>query len=275
MKVWSIGAVHAQSDENLPISAVEYLIGALTASDLSLAFLNFLNRLAPVDFLTHVQYMRRRTGSAIAPELLRGHSAPDIQNTTAQCFAIYRERFWKLDECTEVAQTLSDSCDHVAVLHFASGEGPAPWRREVYRRMQISDRLSIVYSTRKGTVFGVNLYRTSQRKPFLHGEICRLIAVAPLIRQVHCFALASSQQACVSIRRLEHAHHQLRTRFPELSEREVDVCSRIACGISAEGIAAEFGLSCSTVTTLRKRAYSKLRLRGIVPGRALLAELMQ
>jgi DNA-binding NarL/FixJ family response regulator len=64
-------------------------------------------------------------------------------------------------------------------------------------------------------------------------------------------------------------------RLPELSPRERAVCARIACGISADGIAAELDVAPSTVTTLRKRAYAKLARRGFGSGRALLERLAQ
>jgi DNA-binding NarL/FixJ family response regulator len=62
---------------------------------------------------------------------------------------------------------------------------------------------------------------------------------------------------------------------PELSARERAVCARIACGVSADGIAAELDVAPSTVTTLRKRAYAKLTRRGLGSGRAMLAGLVQ
>ena len=43
-----------------------------------------------------------------------------------------------------------------------------------------------------------------------------------------------------------------------LSSRERDVCARIACGLTADGIAADLDIAPSSVLTLRKRAYAKL-----------------
>jgi DNA-binding NarL/FixJ family response regulator len=63
--------------------------------------------------------------------------------------------------------------------------------------------------------------------------------------------------------------------LPELSERERAVCARIACGISADGIAADLDVAPSTVTTLRKRAYAKLARSGLGVGRFALHRLAQ
>jgi DNA-binding NarL/FixJ family response regulator len=62
---------------------------------------------------------------------------------------------------------------------------------------------------------------------------------------------------------------------PELSAREQAVCARIACGISADGIAVELDVAPSTVTTLRKRAYAKLTRRGFSSRRDALASFAQ
>lgn len=58
-----------------------------------------------------------------------------------------------------------------------------------------------------------------------------------------------------------------------LSPRELQVCARIACGITADGIAADLGIAPATVVTLRKRAYAKLADAGIVGGRWRLMHL--
>jgi DNA-binding CsgD family transcriptional regulator len=47
-----------------------------------------------------------------------------------------------------------------------------------------------------------------------------------------------------------------------LTERELQVTSRILFGISALGIAAEFTLAEETIATYRKRAYERLHIGG-------------
>jgi DNA-binding CsgD family transcriptional regulator len=274
MEVWNVGTECSDAGEVVSVGAVALLLDALDSPDPTQSFHAFLSHIAPIDFLTHVQYVRRRQGGLAAPELLAGHAAPEIRNTTAQCFAIYRERFWRQDECTSIAQKLSGEGNFIGAVHFTPDDVSAPpWRRDVYRRMQIGDRLSFLYSPAEGAVFGVNMYRTQRHGPFRRDEIERLTAVAALVRKIHASLLAAPVQRSSAVRRLETATRQLHQQFPELSEREVQVCARIACGVSADGIAAEFNLSGSTVATLRKRAYGKLRLHGIVPGRALLTEM--
>lgn len=273
MQIWNLGGESGSGD--LSIGAVRLLLDGLTSGDPAANFHAFLCELAPVDYLTHVRYVERHHGTPAPPELLAGHAAPDLRNTTAQCFAIYRERFWKQDECTSLAERLRVDESSMALVHFTPGDVSAPaWRRTVYARMQIEDRLTLVYSAAPGAVFGLNLYRTRRHGPFNAAEIERVRSVAPLVRQVHGSFLAASGFATpVLALRLERVSKLLRERIPELSPREGEVCARIALGMSADGIAADLRVSVSSVTTLRKRAYAKLRLRGIEPGRGSLASL--
>jgi DNA-binding CsgD family transcriptional regulator len=73
--------------------------------------------------------------------------------------------------------------------------------------------------------------------------------------------------------RIAKAHAAIQAKVPALSARELEVCARIACGISADGIAAELDVAPSTVLTLRKRAYAKLAQCGCGGGRLPLVRL--
>jgi len=97
--------------------------------------------------------------------------------------------------------------------------------------------------------------------------------VAPLLKQAHRAGLGSARRQQSLDVRVADAAAVLARRLPKLSLRERAVCARIACGISADGIAAELDVAPSTVTTLRKRAYAKLTRRGLAGGRSVLAQL--
>ena len=95
------------------------------------------------------------------------------------------------------------------------------------------------------------------------------------MKQAHRAVLGTRIDAPDIDARIERAAAALARRLPELSERERAVCARIACGISADGIAADMDVAPSTVTTLRKRAYAKLARRGLGAGRFALHRLAQ
>ena len=64
---------------------------------------------------------------------------------------------------------------------------------------------------------------------------------------------------------------RIRRSFPQLSQRETQVCARTIAGQTAEKIAAEFGMTSGTVLTYRRRAYQKL---GFSQAHDFLPELM-
>lgn len=274
MQTWQVasrpGAAPVQA------ASVACLLEASACAQPGAKLLAFIDSIVPVDHLSLVEYVARPREGVSTPELVEGLSAPDIPNVTPECFALYRERFWRQDEATRLAQHLGDESLPLMALRFAPADICVPsWRREIYDRVSLEDRLSFLYSPLHGSAFAINLYRNRRHGPFADAEIERLLAVAPLLKQAHCAALGSARRQQNLDARVADAVSVLARRLPELSPRERAVCARIACGISADGIAAELDVAPSTVTTLRKRAYAKLARRGFGSGRALLERLAQ
>ncbi len=263
----------------LPASAVAELLDAPQAGQPARRMLSCLNEVAPVDYLSLVAYDSPRGGQA--PLLVEGHARrAETRDVTAECFAIYRERYWRSDEATAIADQLhgqGGAAAPVTALHFHPGDVPvASWRREIYEREQLCDRLSFLYAPRPQSVFAINLYRRSPHGPFRPGEVQRLLGLAPLLRQAHRAALREpspvSEQKSPEAR-LQRALAALKTIAPSLSGRELQVAARIACGMPADGIAAELDVAPSTVVTLRRRAYAKLADAGLAGGRLALLRL--
>ena len=146
-------------------------------------------------------------------------------------------------------------------LQCSAQDIPHPdWRQEIYEREHLADRLTLVYAPAPRSAYSINLYRHQRMGRFAPQELERLLAISPLLRQVHHQALAASGATLDATQRVQQAEQRLALRAPALSARERAVCARIACGISADGVAADLGVAASTVLTLRKRAYAKLGL---------------
>jgi DNA-binding CsgD family transcriptional regulator len=274
MQTWHVAT--ASGSAPVAASSVAHLLEASACAQPAVPLLAFIDSIVPVDHLSLVEYVARAREGVATPELVEGLSAPDIPNVTPACFALYRERFWRQDEATRLAQHLGDESMPLMALRFAPGDICVPsWRREIYERVSLEDRLSFFYSPLHGRAFAINLYRGRRHGPFASAEIQRLLAVAPLLRQAHRAGLGHLVRQHDMDARIAHAASTLARRLPELSARECAVCARIACGISADGIAAELDVAPSTVTTLRKRAYAKVTRRGLGSGRAALASLAQ
>jgi DNA-binding CsgD family transcriptional regulator len=275
LETWHIEA--ASGAQPVPAKSVGLLLEAGCDAEPGSRMLAFLDQVVPVGYLSLVEYVTPTRRGVAVPQLVEGHAASNVPNVTAACFAHYRQHFWREDRATHIAQQMDRTGQALLTgLHFQAGDIHVPsWRTEIYERAQLADRLSFLYSPLPGSIYAINLYRHNAHGGFRPAEIERLLAVAPLLRQVHRLSL---RHACTGEqareRRLEQAERLLRQRLPELSPRERTVCARIACGISADGIAADLDVAPSTVVTLRKRAYAKLAARGLGPGRRQLAELL-
>ncbi len=223
--------------------------------------LTFLNTIAPVGYISVVEY-----GGAL-PLQVEGHADhAGRPNITAKCFSRYQARFSGADDVTRLAFALaqeSDSEAAVAVVVYDLDSIPdAAWRENIFVREHLTGRLSYVYAPLAHTAFAINLYRDEAAGTFQPSEIEQLMGVAPILKKVHR-AVLQARMPGLSVRvRLPSMLSTLAARAPQLSPRERDVCARIACGIGADGIAAELGLAASTVQTLRKRAYAKLSIHG-------------
>ena len=273
MQTWHVAAGR---DASVAVSSVACLLEASACAQPAAKLLAFIDSIVPVDHLSLVEYVARAREGVATPELVEGLSAPDIPNVTPACFALYRERFWRQDEATRLAQHLGDESLPLVALRFAPADICVPsWRREIYDRVCLEDRLSFLYSPLDGRAFAINLYRGRRHGPFASHEVERLLAVAPLLKQAHRAGLDSCTRQQDLDTRIAHAAAALARRLPELSARERAVCARIACGVSADGIAAELDVAPSTVTTLRKRAYAKLARHGSGSGRTALAGFAQ
>lgn len=274
MQTWQVAP--GSGAASLALSSVARLLEASACVRPASKFLAFIDSIVPVDYLSLVEYVARSREGLATPELVEGVAAPDILNVTPDCFAIYRERFWRQDESTRLAQHLGDESLPLMALRFKPADICVPsWRREIYDRVSLEDRLSFLYSPLDGCTFAINLYRSRRHGPFGSAEIERLLAVSPLLKQTHRAVLGGVRRQQSLDVRVADATTLLARRVPELSARERAVCARIACGVSADGIAAELDVAPSTVATLRKRAYAKLARRGRGSGHSVLATLAQ
>lgn len=278
----------APRHQALPANAVAMLLNASDDTAPAARMLDFVNEVVPVDFLSLVSHTSM--AQSPGPRLVEGHchaqgALPGDRNVTADCFAIYRQRYWRSDQATRIAEHLQSEpsgVSPVTALHCLPEDIPvAGWRNEIYDREQLSGRLTFLYAPRPRQVYSINLYRRAPPGPFRSGEVQRLLAVAPLLRQVHRQVLAGRPLTASLPESLPEspgaaaaeAEQVLARVARNLSPRELQVCARIALGISADGIAADLGIASSTVLTLRKRAYAKLADAGVVGGRWRLMHL--
>lgn len=265
--IWSFDAP-ADGAPSLGAAAVSALLDCASAPPSAARLLGAVRAVVPVEYLSLVGF-RRDT-----PELVEGSSRHTHErDVVAECFAIYRRSYWRSDALVRLADRVARRpAREVAVLHCRADELPvAGWRNEIYRRERLTDRFTLLHAPAPGAVQAIHLYRDERQGLFQPDEIQRLLGLAPLLRQAHQASLSAGAVAADRQAQVARARDRLQRLGPALSPREAEVVARIACGLGAEGIAAELDVAPSTVVTLRKRAYAKLAEAGLPADRLRLA----
>lgn len=253
---WFVEA--APREQCLDLAGVSLLMEAHRRPAPAQALLEVVNHVAPVEFISLVAY------DDGGPRLLEGHAhSPGVRNVTGECWALYRQRFFSLDAATRLASRMPHGLSRMAVAALRCDAEHIPdqeWRRSIYDRERLTDRLTFLYALPDRKAYAINLYRNEAMGRFMPGEIDQLLGLSPLLRQAHQAALGTGREARDIDARVAAAHARLALHAPQLSSREAEVCARVACGMSADGIAEALDVAPSTVVTLRKRAYAKLGL---------------
>ena len=135
------------------------------------------------------------------------------------------------------------------------------YSRQFYKRTGAEKKLSLVSEVENGFVYG-NFYRQPDQPDFDKQDILNFQAIWK-------FCLSCLRQhvrvASVSVPDFSDRHSRLAVvrkflHVEGLSEREADVTSRIVLGYSTTAIALDLNIAENTVSTLRRRAYSKLNI---------------
>lgn len=266
---WSLDA--PPQGHTLSGAAVAALLDVAAGPASAPRLLSAIKQVVPVEHLSLVEFRRQR--QAVVPELVQGCSDhTHDRDVVAECFAIYRRSYYQSDAVMALAEQVGQRpARGVAALHCRADELPvAGWRNDIYVRERLTERFSLLHASAPGVVHAIHLYRDERQGLFGAAEIGQLLALAPLLRQAHHASLRAAVAADLPSR-VASATDRLLHGAPRLSPRERAVCARIACGISADGIAAELDIAPSTVITLRKRAYVKLAELGLPAHRMGLA----
>lgn len=246
----------------LPVSVLSNLLN-VSVQTISQPILQAINQISDVDYISLVEHPssgQKPTQVAHAAKKCQPH-----RDVTRECFERYRNLYFKQDPVTHLLDQMHShdkKCDGVAALHVMREDIPDnAWKRDIYERENLPDRLSFLFSPTPERRLAVNLYRSAQRGHFTPGELETLLPLGSLIAQVYKSRIASPTvvSGATTPEPLEEA---LNARAPGLSARERAVCARIATGMSVDGIAVDLDIAPSTVMTLRKRAYAKLHAQG-------------
>jgi DNA-binding CsgD family transcriptional regulator len=139
------------------------------------------------------------------------------------------------------------------------------YRREIYDRYRLRERLSLVDRVRDRWMM-LNIYRGHGSDSFRERDIARVRESAPVLLGLAGKHTGLTAATVLRTGRADSIHYlnDLLGRIePRLTPREREVCARALAGQTVHGIASELAVRPPTVATLRRRAYEKLGISSL------------
>lgn len=233
---------------------------ALGEADFAHMLLEAMEPCVPVDHLAVVVFDDELTAH------LAGAGSRQPGNVALEAGRLYeRSGFYQHDPGAKQLHGAGEPGGPVLTVLRASDITNAKYRREIYDRFRLLERLSIVDRVRHRWVM-LNLYRGRASEPFRERDITRLRNIAVLLVGLAGKHAALAVPATArrgrseSIRYFDNLLAEIEGR---LTPRERAVCSRALAGQTVHGIASELGVRPPTVATLRRRAYAKLNISSL------------
>jgi DNA-binding CsgD family transcriptional regulator len=238
-------------------AAIGGMVRALAQDDFQARVLEELHPMLPA-----ASWSVYRTGAQCRPTLYLSASR-GIPDRTRDCWWAYLSGPYREDS------SFGARAEAPRLCHVTAQEIPVEHRARVYEAHGVRERISVVEHD-AGAVFAVNLYRHEHQRPFTDAQIAAFEGVAlPLLEltRKHIALTGAAARPAADPPRLAappaaRSPGQLRDRLLALNDgltpRELDVCVRLAQGMTHDGIAADLGLGLTTVKTYRNRAFARL-----------------
>lgn len=195
-------------------------------------------------------------------------------NMAANNSARYRRDFWRQDATFQgLKRSLHGYQSEVSCLAAEQISDPQ-FRHEMILTQQLAGR-AMLLGERNSQLFGVSLFRGQQAGFFSSAERQVIGSLADML--ISCVAKHNDllvredalQSVFSSIEELEASFKALPLG---LSQRECEVCARIAYGLSMKEIARDLDISANSGVTYRRRAYQRL---GATNRSELVRQLLQ
>lgn len=175
-----------------------------------------------------------------------------VPDTTRECWNAYASGPILRDRTLQPREGRTANRDSLRLCHITAIEVPAEHRAKVYEAHGVAERVSVVCEEGDDALFAVNAYRHTHARALTDSQIAEFGSLAPVL-----MALARKHVALAPPSPQGSAQRLLALQ-PDLTSRELDVCTRLLRGMTQDGIAADLGLSVPTVKTYRNRAFARL-----------------
>ncbi|MCP3730294.1 LuxR C-terminal-related transcriptional regulator [Sphingomonas sp. MG17] len=175
-------------------------------------------------------------------------------------FASYTNGWWRRDPMMRAATAQLDRQSTGVVRCHISDVRDASFVEQVYEPTRICDRV-LLCSRNESGVFGLSLLRSHEVGQFTANAFASIKRNVPLLLALvekHGAIMARRLGSANPLTSLPHIEQCIASARSPLKRREAEVCARLLYGVSAAGIAADLEIGEETVTTYRKRAYSRL-----------------
>ncbi len=170
--------------------------------------------------------------------------------------ALYRRDYMRSDPLHRAVATLRGDTGTL-VLRLEPADIPdESYRRVFFEECGIIERISVLQRSERSWR-GINIARHRRAGPCSRDDLSVLAGLGQLILPLvnrHFAPPPNPQESLAGTER------RFALRFPELTDRERQVCARAALGMSVEATALDLEIGRASVLTYRRRAYGRLHV---------------
>jgi len=241
MQIIDVPETPAPVGNGLATDALSGLIATIGCDDFGTAGLTQLNRCLTAGWWSVYRLFND------APPRLHATGSCGVPDGTLRSWEAYRASLYRFDETFDGAREHLE--DHsLGLVHVHASDVPRRQRAAIYLRHGIRERLSVTMNSQEdGALLAVNLYRHESQLAFRDHDF-------DLVRHLSRPLLACVERHIALTARAAPRRNPLAA----LTRRELEVCQRLLKGWTHDGIAADLGLSATTVKTYRDRAFERL-----------------
>lgn len=248
-------------------STLEDVVSAIGKDEFGAALLAFANDRLPRDQCTAFAF--QDSGRAPLAIVAQGEAKRDTR-IARQLALEYVSGKYRHDPVFFAARALKDGNTKVLRLTLGDFES-AEYRRQFYELPGIGTEVAVI-GRYDGLCLYASFYRDADQPPFSDRELAFAEGTAALIMRLVAkhtelekyVRHKSTPGREMSDEQRDRIYHHLRTVFlsecDTLTDREAEVCARIAMGYSVTAIASVLRVAPTTVATFRKHAYAKLNI---------------